>query len=127
MNATQTKTETIAATVLDATYRHFGFTKDSPTFGRIMANLNNNTDEGEYGTPEASGAAEKVREILWNTYSGGGASAAATCNLFYALGRQNELGWVAGEAAHPNPYGDREYAWFLNRLDGDSLNIIQSA
>lgn len=55
---------------------------------------------------DTSEAAEMVRKTLWGTWAGGGASAGATCELFVALGRENELGWVKGEA-HFKDY-DRE-------------------
>lgn len=56
----------------------------------------------------ASKAAEEVRDILWDDFSeknenkdtsrGGFASAASTSDLFYALGREKELGWIEQDA-----------------------------
>lgn len=56
----------------------------------------------------ASQAATEVRDMLWDDYSemngnkdtskGGFASAASTSDLFYALGREKELGWIEQDA-----------------------------
>lgn len=83
--------------VLGKVYNQFGFATSG--LGERFANLLNDPskaiveDEGD-----ASAAAEEIRKTLWSYYTGGGASASSTCQLFYTLGRQNELGWVEGEA-----------------------------
>lgn len=45
---------------------------------------------------EPSIAAEKVRSSLWSVGSGT-TSAYITCELFHALGRESELGWLPEE------------------------------
>lgn len=56
----------------------------------------------------ASKAATEIRDILWDDFSekngdkdtskGGFASAASTSDLFYAMGREKELGWIEQDA-----------------------------
>jgi hypothetical protein len=101
-------TETVIRKVLGLTYDRFGFKNDTHTVERVAAILAEPVpaDASEY---EAAG---KVREVLWNRYSGGGASAGATCNLFFALGRESELGWVIDEAH----YTQWNYDYFINQL-----------
>lgn len=96
-------TEEAVREVLGLTYDGFGFQKDTSTIDRIVAIVDDATKRGsEYGD-RASDAAAKVRETLWNRYSGGGASAGATVELFIMLDREDELGWVKDEA-HYRPY-----------------------
>lgn len=101
-------TETIIRKVLGLTYDRFGFKNDTSTVERVaeLLALEVPTDKSK------AKAAGKIREILWNRYTGGGASAGATCNLFYALGRQDELGWVI-EEAH---YTQFDYDYFMNQM-----------
>jgi hypothetical protein len=101
-------TETVIRKVLGLTYDQFGFKNDTHTVERVTALLAEPVpaDSSEY---EVAG---KVREVLWNRYSGGGASAGATCNLFFALGREEELGWVIDEAH----YTQWNYDYFINQL-----------
>lgn len=101
-------TETVIRKVLGLTYDRFGFKNDTSTVERVAALL----AEPVLADGSESETAGKVREILWNRYSGGGASAGATCNLFFALGRQDELGWVIGEAH----YGQFDYDQLVSRL-----------
>lgn len=101
-------TETVIRKVLGLTYDRFGFKNDTSTVERVAAIL----AEPLPTDGRKSKAAGKVREILWNRYTGGGASAGATCNLFYALGRQDELDWVIDEAH----YGQFDYDYFINQL-----------
>lgn len=112
MNADVTKE--VTQVVLGATYGAWGFHNEPSLMERIMDVLGSDEkreiDETYGGT--ASPAAEEVREILWNRYSGGGVSAIATCNLFYALNRQDELGWVRAEAGN---YEDETYGRFSRR------------
>lgn len=98
MEATKTTTENVVRTVLGKMYDRFGFNKDAPLINQIVAVLDDPekaklTDDDVVGQ-----AASEIRETLWNRYSGGGASATATADLFYTLGRQNELGWLLEEA-----------------------------
>lgn len=101
-------TENVVRKVLGLTYDRFGFKNDTHTVERVVEIL----AQPIPATVDESEAAGKVREILWNRYTGGGASAGATCNLFFALGRENELGWVIGEAH----YTEWDYDYFLGQL-----------
>lgn len=93
-----TTTENVVRTVLGKMYDRFGFSKDAPLINEIVTALND-PEKGKLADDEVVGqAASEIREKLWNRYSGGGASATATADLFYTLGRQNELGWLLEEA-----------------------------
>lgn len=92
-------TENVVRTVLGKMYDRFGFNKDTRLISEIVTIL----DDPEKSKPLSDEdvvtlAAAEIRETLWNRYSGGGASATATADLFYTLGRQNELGWLLEEA-----------------------------
>lgn len=94
-----TTTENVVRTVLGKMYDRFGFGNDTRLITEIVAILG----DPEKNAPFEEGfaitdAAYEIREKLWNRYSGGGASATATADLFYTLGRQNELGWLLEEA-----------------------------
>lgn len=84
-------TSDIVRTVLGKTYNRFGFSEDTDLIADIVTVVETPTITYEGGM---SDAAETVRNRLWSRYSGGGASASATCDLFVALGRENELGWL---------------------------------
>lgn len=92
-------TEEIVREVLGLTYSTWGFQSETTLIERIVTLLDDPAmkvqDEGE---SDASIAASEIRELLWNRYTGGGISAAATCQLFMALGRMKELGWIREEA-----------------------------
>lgn len=112
---TAAETESIVRIVLGHTYNGFGFQNHDELIAGIIETLNNpefTTPEYE-GETEASAAAAKIRETLWNRYSGGGASATATCNLFYSLRREEELGWIRGEAGD---YNDDDARRFLAKM-----------
>ena len=92
-------TENVVRTVLGKMYDRFGFNKDTRLISEIVTTL----DDPEKSKPLSDEdvvtlAAAEIRETLWNCYRGGGASATATADLFYTLGRQNELGWLLEEA-----------------------------
>jgi hypothetical protein len=89
--------------VIDTLHRTLGYTYKGPRFegsaGMIsdFASVLNDADKAvvkEGGS--ASPAAEYVRSRLLDRFSsnGVGGAAGATSDLFYALGRENELGWI---------------------------------
>lgn len=82
-------TEDIVRIVLGKTYDRFGFGEDAE-FVTDIANIMETPTTTYEG--EMSDAAEAVRDRLWGRYTGGGASASATCDLFRAMRRENELG-----------------------------------
>lgn len=94
-------TTDIVVEVIGLTHGHMGFDGDTHTLERIVALLENTElgemDEDFIAQQDVTAAAIGVVGILWNRYTGGGASAAATCSLFHALGRENELGWLVRE------------------------------
>lgn len=80
--------------VLGRTYDRFGFNRDKKLIADFVTTLEDPSKAIVTREGKPSEAAESIRTRLWNHYSGGGASANATSNLFYALGREKELGWV---------------------------------
>lgn len=99
-------TAEIVDEVIGKTYSRFGFVPGGD-ISDIITELVEDPKRAELDHEgDTSNAAEKVRQTLWGTWAGGGASAGATCELFIALGREEELGWVKGEA-HFKEY-DRE-------------------
>ena len=82
-------TEDIVRIVLGKTYDRFGFGEDAEFVTDIANIMEAPTATYEGGMSEA---AEAVRNRLWGRYTGGGASASATCDLFRAMRRENELG-----------------------------------
>ena len=78
-------------TVLGKVYNQFGF--ETSGLAERFADLLNDPAKS-VTDDDASEAAAAIRKTLWSYYSGGGASASATCDLFYTLGRQDELDWI---------------------------------
>jgi hypothetical protein len=93
--AVKQATEVVVRDVLERDYRWYWFTEDTEALGQVVDLLSVPASE-EDPLAETAG---KVRAILWQSrHASGGQSAAATCSIFHALGRQRELGWVAREA-----------------------------
>jgi predicted DNA-binding protein (MmcQ/YjbR family) len=94
-----TSTESVVRTVLGKMYDRFGFNDDQKLISEIVEILND-PEKGEPLDESFAGtdAAYEIREKLWNRYSGGGASATATADLFHTLGRESELGWLLEDA-----------------------------
>jgi len=90
-------TETTIIETLGKVYNQFGF-EQSPLPARFAALLNDPAKSVVEDEGDASEAAAEIRKTLWSYYTGGGASASSTCQLFHVLGRENELGWIKGEA-----------------------------
>jgi hypothetical protein len=90
-------TENVVRTVLGKMYDRFGFGKDTHLISEIVTILDD-PEKSKLDDEVVTPAASEIREMLWNRYSGGGASATATADLFHTLGRQNELGWLLEEA-----------------------------
>lgn len=88
------QTALVVRTVLGRTYDRFGFHRDTELTKDIVSVMDDPSKSVLRHEGDASPAARYVRERLWNNYSGGGASASATADLFHALGREKELGWV---------------------------------
>lgn len=89
-----------ATTVIEAigrVYNQFGF-EQTELPERFAALLNDPAKSVVEDEGDASVAAEEIRKTLWSWFTGGGTSASATCQLFHVLGRENELGWIKGEA-----------------------------
>lgn len=98
METKTTTTENVVRVVLGKMYDRFGFNKDAQLINQIVTVLDDPEKSKLTDEDVVSPAASEIRETLWNRYSGGGASATATADLFYTLGRQNELGWLLEDA-----------------------------
>lgn len=87
--------ETIVRDVLTRTYGRYWHVGDKETLARVVEILN---DTALVKDPHFE-AASRVRAALWQGTVLGGPSAAATCNVFFAVGREDELGSIARAAA----------------------------
>jgi hypothetical protein len=90
--STQTKQTTTveqateALKIADATYGRFGYWEENKQDLLHILTADDETIKREnFGS-----AAERFRNFLWNTYSGGGTSANVTHKVFQALGRGDE-------------------------------------
>ena len=88
------QTTGVVMRVLGRTYDQFGFHRDKELIADFVKTLEDPAKAVPEDEGDASPAAEEIRSRLWSRYSGGGASASATSDLFYSLGREKELGWV---------------------------------
>lgn len=87
--------------VVEPIYKRFGFSQNAHLKKRLIEILEDESlgAISMVDSPHVSSeAAYQVRDELWSSYSGGGASAIATSKLFIALGRKEELTWILGEA-----------------------------
>lgn len=106
MEMKTTTTENVVRMVLGKMYDRFGWfgvNENARLINQIVAILDDPEkgkfeDCGDAAEGDVTFAATEIREILWNSYSGGSATASATAELFYTLGRQDELGWLLDEA-----------------------------
>lgn len=113
LNSNQTTEETVRE-VLGMTYDQWGFDEDAEQIANIVALLEDESKRtADTSLEQTSEAALEIRETLWNRYSGGGASASATCQLFLVLGRTDELGWIISEA---NGFKQWQQEMFLEKL-----------
>lgn len=92
-----TVTEQHIIDILEPVYGPYGFAQTALP-ARFAALLNDPAKSVVEDEGDASESASEIRKTLWSYFTGGGASASSTCQLFYKLGRQAELGWVEGEA-----------------------------
>lgn len=89
-------TDDIVRSALGKTYDQFrtyqfAFSNEADFIADIVTVMETPTITYEGGM---SDAAANVRNMLWARYLEGGKSATATCDIFVALGRENELGWL---------------------------------
>ncbi len=91
--------EDVIIEVLGPIYNRFGFDENIQLQDYILEILEDDelsSKECDFCTSES---ADKIRNELWSRYNNGGStSAIATCKLFIALGRKNELAWLLEEA-----------------------------
>lgn len=94
--------ETTEATVretLGKSYDQYGFQGNQRLIRDFVAILNDPSESEITTDGEASSAAQNIRASLWVSFTGGGEvyyalASIATIELFTALGRENELGWI---------------------------------
>lgn len=87
----KTTTE-IALAVVRKHYHQFEIENDARFMSHLVATIEDPTMAGAEIEDLASPAALWVRASL--RYTDIAASESATCDLFYLLGRQDELGWI---------------------------------
>lgn len=93
-------TEEIVREVLGKSYDQYGFQGNTRLIDDFVYTLNDPSMAVAPRTGEASPAGEIIRSSLWSCFTGGGdvfyaMASRATTELFIALGRENELGWIA--------------------------------
>jgi hypothetical protein len=91
MKAKLVTTESIVRAVLGKTYKRFGASDDAEFIAEIVTILETPTVIYEGGM---SDAAATIRFRLWGRYFDGRKANSATCDLFFAMERDNELGWI---------------------------------
>lgn len=109
-------TEQTVREILGVTYDGFGFQNRNDLIERIVTVLDDDSKRFMEDDGDASEAAENVRAMLWSAFSDGGASAGATCELFYTLGRFDELGWVK-EEGHWMDFNNYSVSSLQDRLE----------
>jgi hypothetical protein len=88
-------TEAVSLEVLGKTYDEFKY--DERFVRHVVATLEDPDMASVRDAGGASNAAVWLRSSLWVGHGGGFEMASrATCDLFYTLGRQDELGWIEG-------------------------------
>lgn len=92
-------TEEIVRKTLGKSYDQYGFQGNERLINDFVATLNDPSESFIMAYGDASSAAQSVRASLWVVFTGGGEvyytmASNATIELFTALGRENELGWI---------------------------------
>lgn len=120
--------------------RHYDFNSplvSSEQLAKLTGNISSILDDSSKSGTEngASKAVEEVRDLLWDDYTdkkgnkdtsrGGFISAATTTDIFYALGRENELGWVEGEA--PGYHHNVDYQMRSEELFGNMQKLLSES
>lgn len=116
-------TEETVLEVLSLTHENWRLDRDTSMVSKILKTLDDPNAEkvdvvsesypAENASRNASGAVERIRTLLYINWLSGSASNVVTCELFMALGRMNELGWVLDAV----PGFDNSYkADFLDRI-----------
>jgi hypothetical protein len=89
-------TEETVREILGKSYDEYGF----QVINDFVWTLSDPSMSVVAGAGEASPAAESIRISLWVCFTGGGdefytMASRATAELFMAIGRENELGWIS--------------------------------
>jgi hypothetical protein len=94
MEKSKKTTEEILLEVLGPSYNQFDFQYDERFLRHAVDTIEDPTMAAEKDAGGASNTAVWFRSSLW--FYGGGFEMAsrATRDLFYALGRESELGWI---------------------------------
>jgi hypothetical protein len=92
-------TEETVREVLGKSYDEYGFQGNQRLINDFVWTLSDPSMSIVAGAGEASPAAESIRTSLWVCFTGGGdgfctMASRATTELFIALGREDELGWI---------------------------------
>lgn len=92
-------TEEIVRETLGKSYDQYGFQGNTRLINDFVATLNDPSESFVMTDGDASSAAQSIRASLWVVFTGGGEvyytmASKATAELFTALGREGELGWI---------------------------------
>lgn len=90
-------TEETVREILGKSYNQFGFQGNTRLINDFVYTLADRSMSAPARDGEPSPAAQSIRASLWSSFTGGGQfyfemASRATSDLFYALGRENELG-----------------------------------
>jgi hypothetical protein len=84
-------TEATIRAIISANYADPDFLHDERLIRHILATLEDENMQEAKGT---SSAAAWLRSTLWSTDYASSTADKTTCDIFYALGRESELGWI---------------------------------
>lgn len=95
-------TEETVRTILGKSYNQFGFQGNTRLINDFVYTLADKSMSVVRNAGEASPAAQTIRASLWSVFTGGGdyyfaMASRATTELFIALGREDELGWIRAQ------------------------------
>lgn len=116
MNLDAATVEQTVKEILGEMSCQFEFAEDSKLVTALVtALMNENCSVMKHKEDTASFAVELIRNHIWdalvwrNTDSDAFIvdSAVTTCNLFYTLGRESELGWIKEQAGSSYGFGGR--------------------
>lgn len=96
---TDETTEAIVRETLGKSYDQYGFQGNQRLISDFVYTLGDSYMSKIATDGDASPAAQYIRSSLWVVFTGGGEvyyamASKATAELFKALGRENELGWI---------------------------------
>ena len=98
-NTIHATTEDTVLNVLGETYDKFGFRGERTLIHDIVCLLDDKNHNTVRRRGEPSYAAHEIHNLLWSRYRDRLESVIATVELFEAINRSRELGWIANQVA----------------------------